>query len=149
MRQWKVELVTSLFTREKAEAIKQIPFTRHPQENCRVWSGEPIGGYTVRSGYRRLLKKTFNLDDGTNQITYKAFLKNLWLINLPIKIKITNWKAVQMGLELKYKQVIIKGDALIIIRKKISRNGNRVSHAIVREGLNRKEPTYLDGGVPE
>ncbi|MBA0818753.1 hypothetical protein Gohar_028272, partial [Gossypium harknessii] len=134
MRQWKVELVTSLFTREEAEAIMQIPFTRHPRENCRVWSGEATGEYN----------------------------------------------AVQTGLELKYRQVIIEGDALIVIRKvqskeedrsiispyivdikslskmfnrccfkKIYRNANGVSHAVVREGLNRKESTYLDGGVPK
>ncbi|MBA0712577.1 hypothetical protein Golax_011669, partial [Gossypium laxum] len=53
LRQWKERIITSMFVRGEAEAILNTPLARYPREDWRVWSGEPIGDYTVRSGYRR------------------------------------------------------------------------------------------------
>ncbi|MBA0880588.1 hypothetical protein Goshw_005550 [Gossypium schwendimanii] len=68
LRQWKEMITTSTFVRGKAKAILNTPLARYPREDCRVWSGEPIGDYTVRSGYRRLIMEDPSLttDDAEN-----------------------------------------------------------------------------------
>lgn len=53
-----------------------------------IWRGEPTEEYLVRSG------RKFLLQDGQNQgqLNYRQFYKKLWNLDLPQKIKITNWR---------------------------------------------------------
>ncbi|MBA0701515.1 hypothetical protein Goari_022212 [Gossypium aridum] len=91
-RTWKKELIISTFSEDVAEKIIGIPLAEEPHDDFRVWSVEASGEFTVRSSYKLLQSieddpRVYTLQDG-----YKEFYKKLWLLNLPLKIKITIWK---------------------------------------------------------
>ncbi|KAH1131616.1 hypothetical protein J1N35_002994 [Gossypium stocksii] len=58
------------------------------QEDHIIWCGEPTGEYTVRSGHKLLLQE----GQTQTQSNYSHFYKRLWSLDLPPKIKITNWR---------------------------------------------------------
>ncbi|KAG8483631.1 hypothetical protein CXB51_022417 [Gossypium anomalum] len=74
----------------EAERILRIPLAREPHDDFMVWSGEPLGEFSVRGAYKLLQisdPRAYAL-----QTIYRDFYKKLWLLNLPTKIKITIWK---------------------------------------------------------
>ncbi|MBA0587220.1 hypothetical protein Gorai_000352, partial [Gossypium raimondii] len=65
-------IITSTLVRREAEAILNTLLARYPREDYRVWSGEPIGDYTVRSGYRRLIMEDPSLTTDDAENTFKT-----------------------------------------------------------------------------
>ncbi|MBA0818457.1 hypothetical protein Gohar_021263, partial [Gossypium harknessii] len=53
---------------------------------------EPLGKYTVRSGYRTLLQGFRIPNTIVNNSGYNIFYKKIWQLNLSGKIKITAWR---------------------------------------------------------
>ncbi|KAH1092300.1 hypothetical protein J1N35_019557 [Gossypium stocksii] len=88
--QWKEETITRLFNNVEADAILNILLAKHLREDSRVWSEEPTGEYTVRSGYKRPLRGSTNPEIDNSEDTSKEYYNNLWQADLPSKIKITN-----------------------------------------------------------
>lgn len=76
------------FEEMDVERILYVPLSMHPHDDLLVWTGEPTGEYTVRSGHKCLLHNGQTLI----QPEYKNFYKRLWTLDLPPKIKITNWR---------------------------------------------------------
>ncbi|KAG8497303.1 hypothetical protein CXB51_008543 [Gossypium anomalum] len=70
----------------------EILLVKHPQEDICVWSGELTGESTVRSSYGNLLTKNSNQEMANNNIIGREFYNNLWHIDIPNKIRITNWR---------------------------------------------------------
>lgn len=53
-REWKIELVTNTFDSVDAERILRIPLARDSHDDELVWSGEPLGDFSIRSAYKLL-----------------------------------------------------------------------------------------------
>ncbi|KAA3470265.1 reverse transcriptase [Gossypium australe] len=92
---WNRELIEELVDEDTASRILAIPISGDNKEDTQVWKYEGSGEYTVKSGYRVLstILGRYNnyslLEDGSN-----AFYKFLWMLNIPNKIKIHNWRLV-------------------------------------------------------
>ncbi|KAA3464885.1 Ribonuclease H-like superfamily protein [Gossypium australe] len=87
-RKWKSDLILHTFVEREAESIICIPLPMRHFADFVVWSGEPTGEYSVRSGHKALTH------DGQTQVhdRFKQFYKRLWNLDLPLKIKITVWR---------------------------------------------------------
>ncbi|KAA3460789.1 reverse transcriptase [Gossypium australe] len=53
-RKWKTDLILNTFEEREAERILCIPLPLSPFEDFVVWTGEPTGDYSVRSGHKTL-----------------------------------------------------------------------------------------------
>ncbi|KAH1073287.1 hypothetical protein J1N35_025615 [Gossypium stocksii] len=71
------------------EAICCTLLSVHISEDKLVWYADNSERYTVRSGYRCLIKETTS-DTTTTEFT--DFYKKLWKLNLPPKIRIAIWR---------------------------------------------------------
>ncbi|MBA0816108.1 hypothetical protein Gohar_000805, partial [Gossypium harknessii] len=91
-RKWKQDLIESTFPVEIAERILCIPLAKEPHEDFPAWRGEPTGEFTVRSAYKLLQENETDPRAYALQTETRNFYKNLWLQNLPSKIKITIWR---------------------------------------------------------
>ncbi|GMJ13498.1 hypothetical protein HRI_005019000 [Hibiscus trionum] len=86
---WNEDLIRSTFSNAEAEQILSIPLTRFPKADCRVWSVEPSGMFTVRSGYKLLLNS-----NGTTANDRKLF-NTIWSVPCPSRIKFQTWKFIR------------------------------------------------------
>ncbi|PPD98816.1 hypothetical protein GOBAR_DD04153 [Gossypium barbadense] len=64
----------------------------NPHDDYLAWRGESSGEFTVRSAYKLLHGIEFNPRAYTLQNECRKFYKELWLLNLPTKLKITVWR---------------------------------------------------------
>ncbi|KAA3488752.1 reverse transcriptase [Gossypium australe] len=91
---WNRELLGELFDEGTASRILSIPISVGSKEDTLVWKYEGSGEYTVRSGYRALTTVLGHFNNYKVEVDYKAFYKVLWMLNIPSKIKIHNWRLV-------------------------------------------------------
>lgn len=80
------KLIDKTFTVVEAKKIKSILISSICQSDKLVWSGEKVGKYFVKSGYKLLLEPTDI--DGLKKKLYNQ----LWSLNCPAKIRILVWK---------------------------------------------------------
>ena len=57
---WKVDMVTQLFSYSNASAILSIPFSFRLPGNQMIWAYTPKGDFTARSAYKIALDEVFN-----------------------------------------------------------------------------------------
>ncbi|MFQ6619662.1 hypothetical protein Gotur_000587, partial [Gossypium turneri] len=132
-----IELGTNLFGSEEAAAILRIPLAQHQQDDSRIWSGEPLGEYTVRSDYRWLTKEEPNLDS----IHYRRNMpsgivlqyKNIWK---ELGIQITQRDEEHLGNLVKEKQDPAREKSLIS-------GGHSFSYLQIYEGMGRGTPQII------
>lgn len=68
--------------------ILSIPICANVADSCH-WRGEKLGQYSVRSAYRML-----QMGKNTNQTSYNSdFLRKLWNLKVPPKVKNLLWRA--------------------------------------------------------
>ncbi|KAG8491705.1 hypothetical protein CXB51_015144 [Gossypium anomalum] len=87
-RKWKTELILDTFSVSDAERILCIPLSMNKQADHIIWRRESTGEYTVRSGHKMFLQERQN----NTHSNYRHFYKRIWSLDLPPKIKITNWR---------------------------------------------------------
>lgn len=91
---WNRELIHKLVDNDTVTRILSIPISESKPGDIRVWKYEGSGEYTVKSGYRVLIKELLqnrsNLS--SNNEEYKRFYMDLWSLNIPEKIKIHVWR---------------------------------------------------------
>ncbi|MBA0700512.1 hypothetical protein Goari_022812 [Gossypium aridum] len=85
-------MIVYTYPEDVAEMILSIPLVERPHEDFQVWSAEASSEYTVRSAYKLLQSIEDDPRAYALQTDYNDFYKNLWLLDLPAKIKITAWK---------------------------------------------------------
>ncbi|MBA0626635.1 hypothetical protein Godav_004268 [Gossypium davidsonii] len=87
-RKWKKELIEATFPAEISEKIFCIPLAKEPHDDFLVWRGESSGEFTVRSAYKLL--QSFENDPRAYALQNESrnFYRNIWLLNLPPKLKI-------------------------------------------------------------
>lgn len=81
---------------ETAARIFAIPISGGSSEDVIVWKHEGSGEYIVKSGYRVLTiaNLQYNTQVSPMNDAYKDFYKALWSLNIPLKIKIHNWRLI-------------------------------------------------------
>jgi hypothetical protein len=57
IKKWDEEKINSLFPIDVAKEILAVPLLEVVREDKLIWSGENNGVYSVRSGYRKLMKE--------------------------------------------------------------------------------------------
>lgn len=65
--------------------LLKVFLSTFPQDDCVVWGGKRSGIYSVRSGYRLLLRPPIS-----QSLDQKLF-KQIWLLSCPPKIEIAMW----------------------------------------------------------
>ncbi|GAU27412.1 hypothetical protein TSUD_356480 [Trifolium subterraneum] len=88
LKQWDYNIITNLFSHEAAEEILVVPLIREVQEDRIVWQEEQNGEYTVKSGYRILMKAK----DEERCRRVEGSWKCLWQIRAPPKVKHLLWR---------------------------------------------------------
>ncbi|KAL4279185.1 hypothetical protein GQ457_03G016400 [Hibiscus cannabinus] len=81
-----MELLQDHFSADDIRLISNIPLSDVHQDDIMVWGGEPKGEYSVRSGYRQLIRPMVISSHFT------PIFKQLWSVNCPAKIKILAWR---------------------------------------------------------
>ena len=102
-RQWVVELVDGLFTREDAEMIKKIPLGRASSEDTLFWPHSSNGVYSCKTGYRFLKEEAAALGEVAQdqQSRDKHIWKSIWSLRTPQKVKTMPWRACREALPTK------------------------------------------------
>ncbi|MFQ6624346.1 hypothetical protein Gotur_004245 [Gossypium turneri] len=94
---WKEDVVNHTFLKHEARRILSIPFARNGHVNRLRWCLEKSCEYTVRNGYRLLLKGF----PGTASNLYseidpkkRQLYRQMWQIKVPEKMKIITWRLI-------------------------------------------------------
>ena len=94
---WDADLVQSIFWGVDASRILQIPITSG-REDCVAWHYNRSGLFSVKSAYHGKWQRTFgarlNMAQGGSVSNVKVW-KNLWKLQVPGKVKIFGWRALQ------------------------------------------------------
>ena len=92
---WRYEDIRTIFHRDEADAICQIPLSRRYVADTIVWLHNPRGEFTVKSAYhvaRRIL--TGEARVGTSRgCAAKQIWATIWKLRIPNKIKVFAWRA--------------------------------------------------------
>ncbi|XVF17816.1 hypothetical protein REPUB_Repub10bG0157100 [Reevesia pubescens] len=94
---WKKEMIHNIFPREDADTFCSIPLCTTGGNDILVWHYDRKGQYTVRSGYRLLCSSTpgnnVSLASASSPAG-KRVSELLWRANVPPKLRVFAWKAV-------------------------------------------------------
>ena len=92
---WRYEDIRTIFYRDEANAICQIPLSRRYVANTMVWLHNPRGVFTVKSAYhvaRRTITEATQV--GTSRgFAVKQVWAALWKLRIPNKFKVFAWLA--------------------------------------------------------
>ncbi|KAK5786258.1 hypothetical protein PVK06_040891 [Gossypium arboreum] len=130
--EWKRELIVNTFSEEIAGKILSIPLAKDPHDDFMAWCGEPSGEYLVRSAYK-LLQASENdtrahalHTDYTSGIVARNSKGVVLLSSSEMHQEIPSAfaaealacrKAVQIGINMQWPQIIVEGDSLTVIKK--------------------------------
>ncbi len=99
---WNVTKIQSLFLPYDAEAILKIPLSGRAQEDKLFWFSTRDGKYTMRSGYKLLLKEArASRPECSKQWDPDPLWKKIWGARVPAKIKSFLWRACHDSLPTK------------------------------------------------
>lgn len=92
---WKEAEIRNDFVLHEAEEILRTPIEKDMEEDIRYWSFQPKGVYTVSSGYEKcaemeMLRGRVNFP--TCSETKDRWWRNLWMLEIPPKIKLFWWQ---------------------------------------------------------
>lgn len=65
-RVWKVDVVNNTFSESDANRIRRNPLTKEAHHEFMIYRGEPLGEFSVWSGYKLLLEGTTDPIDNYN-----------------------------------------------------------------------------------
>ena len=97
---WRADLIRATFLPFEAETILKIPISYSLPEDKLIWMGNNRGDFSVKSAYH----VAHDLIEATDEVEcslgdpLKPLWKNLWRLNLPVKVKIFAWRAYVNGL---------------------------------------------------
>lgn len=78
-RQWKEEIITHIMSANEARKVLSIPLSRHWQEDKQAWRAQVFGEYSVRSGYKLLLKESAEVEPNLQRSTSRQVRRNYGL----------------------------------------------------------------------
>lgn len=93
-KQWKRDLIFSIFNTFEARQITSIPLSFRLPEDTFIWDGEKDGKYSVRSAYHLLgeeRRKELPASSTTNDKPWKG----IWSINLPNRVNNFLWRTAK------------------------------------------------------
>ena len=95
--QWKAQVNDAFFLPHKAECIKSIPLSIQPLDDRIIWAKSANGLFTVRSAYKLAinLSRPINYGSSSDDSQTKKFLKLIWMIQAPHKVRHFIWRACQ------------------------------------------------------
>lgn len=80
--------IASVLGWDIADRVLCIPLSRIAHDDFLVWGAEPLGEFTVHTGYRLFTSSGYTgIPD-----SYRIFYTTLWKLDLPAKVKITVWR---------------------------------------------------------
>jgi ribonuclease HI len=88
VKRWDEGKINSLFSIEVAHDILDVPLLALVREDKLIWSEENNGVYSVRSGYRKIMKEN---NRGYGRRNGEGW-NNIWKINTPPKAKHLLWR---------------------------------------------------------
>jgi hypothetical protein len=98
-RSWDVELVNTIFSKDVAVQVLQVPISRHGGVDFVSWPHTRFGCYTVRSGYNLARACKFKEQRSANGCGLTSgtegdskLWKSLWSVKAPGKMKINLWR---------------------------------------------------------
>uniref|UniRef100_A0A803PJK4 Reverse transcriptase domain-containing protein n=1 Tax=Cannabis sativa TaxID=3483 RepID=A0A803PJK4_CANSA len=93
-RQWHMPSLKSNFLDIDIDKILSIPLSTFSHDDKIIWHHETTGIYTVKSGY--ILASKFADQEAPSVSSHSTQLwKHFWKLNIPSKVRIFLWKAVQ------------------------------------------------------
>ncbi|MBA0711157.1 hypothetical protein Golax_010373 [Gossypium laxum] len=124
-----------------------------------VWGEEPLGEYTVRSGYRVLLQGIIVRDSRCRVIGSKEIV-NEHVSSTFATEALACLRTLRLGMNLGIREVVVEDDSLSVDIKSeermyrdsqfayVPRESNGTNHILAREGLKRAESINLGVYVP-
>ena len=114
LKEWKTDVINSLFYDFEAALIKNIPLCRSIKDDVLIWPFNPDGIYIVKSSYRYLHEQQqHDLCRPSDNSVLKPLWKKIWGLQVPNKVKHLAWKACKDSLPTKTnlirRKVIIEG----------------------------------------
>ncbi|KAK5812692.1 hypothetical protein PVK06_028130 [Gossypium arboreum] len=141
-QKWKNELIVNTFLEEAAGSILRIPLTRGPHDDFMVWSGEPSREFSKVKNLEDVGKwknppgqgVKINFDGAYDARHFQSasgiVVRNREGVVLFSCLEIhqevpsafaaeavTCRKAIQIGIEMKWSEIIVEGDSLSVIKK--------------------------------
>jgi hypothetical protein len=87
-KKWLTHKIMQLFSHAAAEEILKVPLMSEVSDDCLVWTEEQNGEYSVRTGYKLLMRER---EDGRRHGTRESW-SSLWKIRAPPKAKHLLWR---------------------------------------------------------
>jgi hypothetical protein len=93
-RRWNAALVESIFQKEEAELIKNIPLSPLGPKDCKIWRCTANGEFSVRSAYHMEMELMELGGCGSSYSnTENLVWKTCWKMKVPNAVKMFLWKA--------------------------------------------------------
>ncbi|XP_042939525.1 uncharacterized protein LOC122274565 [Carya illinoinensis] len=120
---WKKEVLDQLFHEEDVEKICQIPLSKTGTQDKLMWGYTTNGCFTVRSAYYLQQSLVRQMKGECSSIVNGLIdWKHLWSLNVPMKIKLSVWKAahnVLPTLQNLASKKIVDGDLCSICKREV------------------------------
>jgi hypothetical protein len=88
LKQWDLNKINLLFSEEMTSKILAVPLLDLGQEDKLIWDEESDGVYSVKSGYRKLMRER----DGRWRPRAREEWVRLWKVQAPLKAKHFLWR---------------------------------------------------------
>jgi hypothetical protein len=91
---WNVELIRSIFHKDEAELICNLPCSRYRAPDKLIWRCTKSGDFSVRSAYHLEMERTSRMrGESSRGKDYSNFWKTLWSLQVPNSTKVFLWRA--------------------------------------------------------